>query len=255
MLISSPRRPPEIKGPNLKLASPIDILHDHPYCGKALRKQVPAKALRGWDADRLPLTQQHTVFKRNGFVKGYDRRAVVEIDGVVNDLQCGWPYFHKKERSAKYLARQKLRDSFSEELAIRPKKKRVISQVAKQSLKKTKPPKGAVQNPRLLQSAANPAYSEFVLSKLLPSKAKHCTIDVTHTSTTGLARPFSTRWGESSPSPMHENSSRSSSVSPAIHWMTKPFSISLLKLPLSRQFSPPPSESTATTVDNVCSPT
>lgn len=258
-MLISPQRPPEIKGPNHELASPLSFLHDHSYCvkvGKAWRRQVPAKVLGDWEdtATCLPLTPQHTVFRRKGFVTHPKKRAVIETDLRVDNTRVDWPYFHRRDRNAKYKARLKLKDSFqsnqSEETHIKPQKKKKINSRA------SKPPvKKHIQNKHSLDGVRDPSlvsYSALMssaLSKLLPevspaliAKAKSCTVGLTPTNIC-LPSPLPSSPTQSS-STHQDSSSRSSSTSPATHLVMKPFSISLQKIPLTKHITSPCFKST-----------
>ena len=247
MLIVSPHnRLAEYKGANHELASPLSILHDHSYCqkdGKKPWKHVPAKVLLGWNTARPPLTPQRAVCKRNGFVTKSERIAIVETDNVMdNNISVGWPYFHKTDRSAKFLARLRMKDTRSIQgnttidMIKKKKKKKITSRAPKGSLKK-----------KLAGPSAHkihpPSYNTIMSStlKLLPTvspslitQAQKCAVGVTPTNTFGIISPLKVHppAGQSPFVQLSSSSSRNSSLSPTAQ--VKPFSITLHKIPLTR---------------------
>jgi hypothetical protein len=249
---------PEFKGPFHGLASPLSVLHDHPYselCKKAWKKQVPAKVLRDWSGTaHLPLTPEDVVCKRNIFSTNLNRRAVVETDFTGDSVEHSWSCFRMGERSAKYQARIKIWDYNDRartpiKVAMKPRHKaaRHLKQKSKTKPKKKVTSKSIGSNTHT--NLASPTESSLFtfspmssplgklhISPSLVARAKSCSIGVTPTPTAGLRSPLPAvcRLDSSeSGSSLTGLSSRDSSLSPA-HRVMRPFSISLPKIPLSQ---------------------
>lgn len=247
-------RPPERKGPNFELASPLSILHDHPY-GKFQHtdkgwKQVVA---RGWSSNCLPLTPHDLVCKRNGFVRNSEKKktTVVEMDNTIHDVTVGWPHVQRQERSAKFLARLKIKDTCNTEKEVgriptmKTKKKTKLNISRAQKVKKL--PTGSAHNlkssktviatllPTAVPVSSLAPYSmSSSLKKLLPNvppsiiaQARKCTVGITPT------KPFiSPTHGPHFVFPPSSPSREQGSRSTPAHQL-KPFSIPVKKLPLS----------------------
>lgn len=204
---------------------------------------------KGWDSTCLPLTQQDLVFKRNGFVRNSEKKksAVVEMDNMTHDVRVDWPYSHRQERSAKFLAKLKIKDTCNIEkdvtgtLATKTKKKVILSRVQKMKPPKKLPIHSSKSSKAVIATVlptvvpVSPLASCGVsssLKKLLPNippsiiaQARKCTVGITPTN------PFI-----SSPRGQHfifpSTSPHTSQGSPHTH-LVKPFSIPVQRLPLS----------------------
>lgn len=247
-------RPPEHKGPNFELASPLSILHDHPYdkfqhTDKGW-KHVVAK---GWASNSLSLTPQDLVCKRNGYMRNSEKKksVVVEMDKTIHGVSVGWPYIQRQERSAKFLARLKIKDNCSteKEVARFPTKKKKLSISRAQKMKPVKKLSGGsvhnLKSPKTVIATVLPTAVPISplapygmsssLKKLLPNvppsiiaQARKCTVGITPT------KPFiSPAQGQHFVFPPPTSpSTEKDSPSTCTHQL-KPFSISVKKLPLS----------------------
>lgn len=248
-------RPPEHKGPHFELASPLSMLHDHPY-GKFQHtdkawKQAMAK---GWSSTSLPLTPQDLVCKRNGFVRNLENKksAVVEMENMTHDIRVDWPYSaysHRQERSAKCLAKLKIKDTCNTEKDVtrtlaKTKKKVIVSRVQKMKPAR-KPPTHSSKSPKAVIATVLPTVVPVPhlvpcgvsssLKKLLPNvppsiiaQARKCTVGITPTNPF-ISSPHGRHFIFPSASPSQEHSGHNSSHTHQV----KPFSIPVKRIPLS----------------------
>lgn len=226
------------------------MLHDHPY-GKFQHadkawKQAMAK---GWSSTSLPLTPQDIVCKRNGFVRNSEKKksAVVEMDSMTHNIRVDWPYSYRQERSAKCLAKLKIKDTCNTEKDVmrtlaKTKKKVIVSRVQKIKPAKKSPthssksPKAVIATvlptvvpvPPLVSSGMSSS-----LKKLLPNvppsiiaQARKCTVGITPTKPF-ISSPHGRHFIFPSASQSQEHSSHSGSHTHQV----KPFSIPVKRLP------------------------
>ena len=231
---------------------------------KQVPKKVPNKVLHGWNSTPLPLTPQRNVCKRNGYVRHWDkqRTVLVELDKVATDAGVNWRYYHKAERTAKFIARNKMKDTCRiegdvPETPVRKKRKKpTTAQTHKRPLV-TKPAKtlsGAsihsAQPHKSVIATVVPSghsLSSLVMSPSLKKVLQNahtqpCTVGISPTSIFGITPftfPHNQHFSSLSASPQESSASRDVSVSPANK--VKPFSISLQKIPpsqVARHFAP-----------------
>lgn len=180
----------------------------------------------------------------------------METDDITNDIRLDWPYFHKRERSAKFLARIKMKDTERDVARTLARKKitsrarkspppKLVKKIQGESVITPKTPKTVIATvlPTMLPVPSVVSYDvSAALKKLLPNispsltaKARKCTVGISptktfHSSSQSLPRDqrfYSPTASQSSS--LQQSSSRGSSLSPA--HQVKPFSIPLKKIP------------------------
>ena len=239
-------RTPEFKRSFRELASPLSVLHDHPYSQlmrKAWKKQVPAKILCDMNSHYSPLTPEDIVCKRNGLTTNFEKRAVVETDFVARREAFS---LRRGERNAKFLARLRMSDS-SQNLAKRPREFVSNSKKKPQPKKKSRPKKKMkVVSNDLASPTESSSFSytpllsplqQLEMSPSLISHAQNCSVGITPADTSGVYSPLcvssQTDSSDSGSSSSTGLSSRASSLSPSVHQVVRPFTISLQRMPLT----------------------
>ena len=227
----SPIRTPEFKPSFRGLASPVSVLHDHPYSQlvrKAWKKQVSAK-MCDWNPTHFELTPEDIVCRRNGVATNFERRAVVETD---------WSNNHRGGRRAKHLAKLRINNVLEKTLAVKPKKKTSRQPNKRRPKLKPKRSREDLRSPTESSSFSyTPLSSPLGRLDMSPSSllahARNCSVGLTPTNTAGVCSPLrvpsQVEYSESVSSSGGLSSSRASSVSPP-HQVVRPFSISLQRI-------------------------
>ena len=231
-----PIRTPEFKPSFRGLASPVSVLHDHPYsqlARKAWKKQIPAKMSKcGWNPTHFDLTPEDIVCRRNGVAKNFERRAVVETDFLLRSNN------HGGGRRAKYLANLRINNGLEKTLVVKPKKKTSRQRNRKRPKLKPKRSREDLRSPTESSSFSyTPLSSPLGRQDMSPSSllahAQNCSVGLTPANTVGICSPLhvssQVEYSESVSSSGGLSSSRASSLSPA-HQVVRPFSISLQRI-------------------------
>ena len=272
-------RSPQFRGPDHKLANPLSVLHDHPYGqfqqrGDKAWKSVPGKVVLGWSTAPLPLTPEHAVSKRHSYLWSSDahktRSAIVETEGESSQIRVDWPYSHREERSAKFLAKLKMKDGQMSQTHVQAsvaKRKRPVTSDAPKGSKKAKPVKrlagGAAkvnssESRRTAQPKAMYDLSKYISLngyRLQPSSSTaHVAQNQNHSLSIKVSRQSSlsshdhslfslTAGASSTVDGNRSSSSRSKDLNLPVTYQMKAFSIPLRKIPLSVSTTSPPAPS------------
>lgn len=242
-----PTRTPVFEPAFHRLASPVSVLHDHPYShhgNKALKKQLPpARLLNNTPKTHFPLSTEDIVCKRNCFSRSYEKIPAVVVE---TDFAGHSTTLHNKlrlgrlggGRAAKHNAKQKISDGFEDEISVNKQLKRI-----KKSKKKRKPkPNPLAQRSPTDSSTYSPVSSPLAkinISSSLISRAQNCSVGLTPTVIRGVSSPLRvTHYNESlveTPTNSTSLSSHCSSLSPTTRPCVRPCSVSLKRLPVFHQ--------------------